>query len=115
MVCFCLITTVALIIIDNSTKKFISALLISGVVAIIYACSLWLIKNILPNNYFMPQELNIWHIMVMILLFVMWLFGLFWQRKTHSSSPIILKLYVKLLNLSSSKTITLNRNQYNYE
>ena len=115
MVCFCLITTVALIIIDNSTKKFISALLISGVVAIIYACSLWLIKNILPNNYFMPQELNIWHIMAMILLFVMWLFGLFWQRKTHSSSPIILKLYVKLLNLSSSKTITLNRNQYNYE
>ena len=114
MVCFCLITTVALTLIDNSVK-IISALLISGTAAFIYSCSLWLIKNILPTNYFMPQELNIWHIGVMILLFLMWLFSVFWQGKINSSNPRILKLYAKLLNASSGKTITQNRNQYNYE
>jgi NAD(P)H-quinone oxidoreductase subunit 5 len=116
-ICFIAATQVALTIIDRSPlKKFVPAFVLSSAVSAIYASSVVFIEKLMPPEIFYPQELNFWHLAAGTLLMIMWIVRLFWPS-SQKISPLFLKLYVRALNASQplSKTITSNRNQYNFK
>ncbi len=117
-VCFIAASQVALTVIGkNLWKKFLPACFLSAMLSLLYASSVVFIEKLMPAQLFMPQKLNFWHVMAIILFFTMWLLRLFWIKSDQVTSPFLLKNYVKMLNASQpkSQTITANRNQYNYK
>lgn len=143
LVCFIAASQVALVIIGEfSIKNIILAVILSSVLSAIYAISVVFIERLMSFQLFHPLQLNFFHILAMILLFLIWLIRLFWINSTSISNPtisnptisnpaisnpaisnptisnrILLKLYVKILNSSQPKpeTITAIRNHYNYK
>jgi NAD(P)H-quinone oxidoreductase subunit 5 len=116
-VAFIAASQVALTIIGKlSAKSLVSAVVLSSFLSATYASSVVLIEKIMPAEIFQPQQLNIWHIAAIILLTSMWLARMFLKSRSQKMDQIFLRGYVKILNASQPelKTITSNRNQYNY-
>ncbi len=116
-VAFIAASQVALTIVEKfSIKNLISAAVLSSFLSAIYASSVVFIERIMPAEIFQPQQLNIWHIFGIIIMASMWLARMFLQSGSKEMDQIFLRSYVTLLNASQPefKTITSNRNQYNY-
>ncbi len=116
-VCFIGASQVALTLIGNSMRNnFFSALTVAALISALYGISVTLIEKLIAQELFQPQDLNAWHVSAMILLIFVWLFRLFFSSKNVFNQAITAELYVTALNASqpNSKTVTANRNQYNY-
>ena len=118
VICFIAITQLALTIIgQNILKKFIPAFVLSSFASLIYASSVNFIEKLMPSYLYNPQNLNLYHIMAMIIFFVMWLLCLLLKGSNKIDRSFLNKYYVKFLNSSQPRqeTITSNRNQYRYK
>lgn len=99
--------------------KVLIALLVSGLIAMIYAANLSLIEYLLaPMQILLPQSMTAIHWLVLGLLCVVWLL-MFFRSALAEQSYIPawrLRLYVRMLNASQpdAKTITAHRNHYQY-
>jgi NAD(P)H-quinone oxidoreductase subunit 5 len=116
--CFIAASQGALIIINKSPlRNFVPALLLSSITSALYASSVTFIERILPPELFNPQSLNFYHIIALALLSALWFANLFLRQSALARSQFFMKCYMKLLNASQPKfkTITANRNQYNYQ
>lgn len=117
VVAFIAASQVALTIIDRfPVKNIVPALVISSVLSAIYGCSVMLIECMMSTDIFHPQDINMYHILATVALFIFWLARLFSGGKGKEAHSLLLKGYVKALNASQpdAKTITSHRNQYNY-
>ncbi len=116
-VCFIAASQVSLTIMNKSPiKNIVPALILSSTMSATYAASVVFIEKIMSDSIFNPQDLNLWHFGAIIFLFLAWVIRLFWVSSAQQNE-IFLKIYVRLLNASQpeAKTITANRNQYNYK
>jgi NAD(P)H-quinone oxidoreductase subunit 5 len=94
----------------NILIKLPLALLTTSIAGAIYGFNIHMVESILnSNNLFQPQALNIFHIIGLTLLVLLWLSITF-------AKQIPSWLYVKALNASQPhpKTITTYRNYYQY-
>jgi NAD(P)H-quinone oxidoreductase subunit 5 len=116
-IAFIAASQIALTIIDKfPLKNLVSAIVISSFLSLLYAISVVFIERIMPAEIWQPQQINIWHIVATLAMFALWIARLFVGKSPKEANPILLKGYVKILNASqpNAKTITANRNQYNY-
>jgi NAD(P)H-quinone oxidoreductase subunit 5 len=102
----------------NIIIKLPLALLASAILGLIYGFNLNIIESILlPIDLWMPQQLNILHIMGLFILLLSWLTMIFGRYlEPYIPLKIKLMLYVKALNASQPdpNTITTFRNYYKY-
>ncbi len=115
-ICFIGASQISLTIIDKSPiKNIVPALIISSMASLVYAISVVFIEDLMPQEMLNPQDLNLWHLIAILILFILWAIRPFWTNCEQKNS-LFLKLYVASLNSSQpdSTTITTNRNEYNY-
>lgn len=110
-------TQIAISIIDKiSISKLSVAATLSALSSALYGFSVYLIEDLLSDlGIFIPQEINFWHVLAVVVLFTMWLARLF-TKNLAVKNQIAALAYVKLLNQSQPnlRTITSNRNNYNF-
>jgi NAD(P)H-quinone oxidoreductase subunit 5 len=118
LICFISATQMALTIINKfSFTKFSIAIFITTLLSTTYSFGIVFVENLMPKQFYNPQPLNLFHVITMFIIFSIWMIRIFWNKEKNANNKLILKLYVKLLNSSqpSFKTITNNRNQYNFK
>jgi len=118
LICFISATQMALTIINKfSFTKFSIAIFITTLLSTTYSFGIVFVENLMPKQFYNPQPLNHFHVITMFIIFSIWMIRIFWNKEKNANNKLILKLYVKLLNSSqpSFKTITNNRNQYNFK
>jgi NAD(P)H-quinone oxidoreductase subunit 5 len=98
--------------------NFFSLLLCSLIPPVIYGLNISLMHNIFVSSLDSPQSLNILHIFAITSFVLSWIIFACCSCsfKSKNLQKIRNYLYVKMLNSSASdfKTITANRNNYNY-
>ncbi len=107
------------LLIQHPWKQLLIALLITSLIGALYGLSFRMTESILASNHLMnAQPLNIFYLIGLIALFLIWFVMLFRDKLINDDDlPRALQmLYVKALNASQPhpSTITANRNEYKY-
>lgn len=91
------------------------AIFLTSIVGFLYGGSIHIIESQLSLfELYDPQPLNAFHISIIYIFILLWLWRLFIHNPKKKISHLMEGLYVKALNASqpASSTITANRNQY---
>ncbi len=104
---------------ENVIKFAFPAMVISLICGFIYGFSIKIIDYALkPANLSVPQDLNLIHIISLLVMFVFWIMVTFRAnfRNVKFTRGLIFKIYVKSLNASkpAESTITSYRNYYKF-
>lgn len=107
------------LLIHHPWKQLSITLLLTILMGTLYGFSFRMMESILASSDLMnPQPLNIFYLIGLIALFIIWFVMLFRDKLISDDHlpRVLLKLYVKALNASQPhpSTITANRNEYKY-
>lgn len=94
--------------------------ILTSLLAYLYGCSVYTMELIFqPMHIFLPQPLNILHLLIFLLFVLMWVITIFKEKIFNSRKVSHLLQMIYMYSLNSSQphpsTITSHRNHYQYD